>query len=333
MKRQLIPITIGVTGHRDIPEQDKPRIREVLQSKFQSFKANYPHSPLQLISGLAEGADQIAAEVALEVGFALVAALPMPIEMYEKDFVLPSSLQHFRELLGNAEQINICSPKNYDELRREDLYLSYGHYIVRHAQVVIALWDGTFEQLTTENQREIKVGGTADVVRICRGIMPDKIPNLLVPPESKRVDHLWVRRENENPLHPVIPEEKIATWEVADITEQNSIVRVDRMLRAIDQYNDHAKSIPISAIIQCRNNLVSDQAPVSIITSLSTTVEAFSLADAATGIRQSERAKYVNLISGLTITSILFKEIYSPTTHWVWLSAHIILAILALWAF
>ena len=67
-----LSIHIGITGHRDIPEQDSFKIKEALVKKFKAFKDDYPNTQIKVLSGVAEGADTIAAIAALEAGLSLM---------------------------------------------------------------------------------------------------------------------------------------------------------------------------------------------------------------------------------------------------------------------
>ena len=64
-----VPIVLGVTGHRDLPSEDSETLRMAVRKLFAQLKHDYPNSPFKLISGLAEGADRLVAEVALEKEF------------------------------------------------------------------------------------------------------------------------------------------------------------------------------------------------------------------------------------------------------------------------
>ena len=61
-----VPIVLGVTGHRDLPSEDADALRMNIRQFFEQLQRTYPNSPFKLISGLAEGADSLVAEVALE---------------------------------------------------------------------------------------------------------------------------------------------------------------------------------------------------------------------------------------------------------------------------
>jgi hypothetical protein len=98
-----LPLIFGVSGHRDLRVADVPQLREQLFRVFARFRVAYPHTPFQLLTPLAEGADRLAAEVALESKISLFVPLPMERKEYERDFTTAESLAEFRALLAVAE--------------------------------------------------------------------------------------------------------------------------------------------------------------------------------------------------------------------------------------
>lgn len=80
----LVPIIIGITGHRDLRKEDIPDLENKVRGIFQEARIKYPNSPIKVLSPLAEGVDRLVAKVALETGetgearAALIAILPMP---------------------------------------------------------------------------------------------------------------------------------------------------------------------------------------------------------------------------------------------------------------
>src|SRR4051794_27424024 len=81
-----IPLVLGIVGHRDLCPEQIPAIEKLLRQLFQDLRSKYPQTPLVLLSALAEGADCLAARVALDCGAQLVVPLPMPIVLYQRDF-------------------------------------------------------------------------------------------------------------------------------------------------------------------------------------------------------------------------------------------------------
>lgn len=49
------PVVIGVTGHRDLRGQDKEKLRAAVRGELEALHSKCPHSPLLLLTGLAEG--------------------------------------------------------------------------------------------------------------------------------------------------------------------------------------------------------------------------------------------------------------------------------------
>ncbi|MDP9098565.1 MAG: hypothetical protein M3N48_06165 [Verrucomicrobiota bacterium] len=111
-----------------------------------------------MLSPLAEGADRIAAEVALDCGIKLAVPMPMVQSDYERDFAIAESLSEFRRLLATASsqwELSGDQPNQSllsDSNRRTQRYAAVGDLIARASHVLILLWDGR------DNQ---KVGGTA----------------------------------------------------------------------------------------------------------------------------------------------------------------------------
>jgi hypothetical protein len=161
-----LPLVIGVTGHIDLLDSDGDReaLEWRVRSIFSDLKTAYPRTPLVLLSPLAEGADRLVAQVALEKGLSLIVPLPMPQALYEDDFKTAESKAEFRNLLARAETVLTLAPVgNYgeDEIRehgqsRTKQYAQVGAYIARHSHILIALWD----EMPSE-----KVGGTAQIVQ------------------------------------------------------------------------------------------------------------------------------------------------------------------------
>lgn len=157
-------LTIGVTGHRDLLESERPALESRVRAFFSDVAGRYPGLKLQLLCPMAEGGDQLVARIAIELGIELIAVLPMLQDEYERDFETAAALAEFRSLAARAGQI-ICLPAapglegvtiTADAAKRDRQYAQAGLFISNHCQVLLALWDG--RPLHT-------VGGTAQVVR------------------------------------------------------------------------------------------------------------------------------------------------------------------------
>jgi len=162
-----VPLVIGVTGHRDLRTQDVPLLEREVAAIITRLQRDYigeeNETPLVLISALAEGADRIVARVALALGVRLIAPLPLPITEYRRDFepgLTPGAAIEFDRLLSQAAAAPIMSftagnsleAVRTDATKRAEQYRAVGLFIVRHSDVLIALWDG--------NEKDKAVGGT-----------------------------------------------------------------------------------------------------------------------------------------------------------------------------
>jgi hypothetical protein len=162
-----LPLVIGVTGHRDLRPEDVPFLEGIVRATFVDIREKCPHTPLVLLSPLAEGGDRLTARVAVEMGIRLVVPLPLPKALYLRDFETPESLEEFGRLFACAESVidmplvegnTLESIREYGPARNRQ-YAMVGAYIARHSQLFIALWDGV------EPEPGAKEGGTADIVR------------------------------------------------------------------------------------------------------------------------------------------------------------------------
>ena len=195
-----LALVIGVTGHRDLRPEDVPRLEEIVRSIFTDLRARYPHTPLEILSPLAEGADRLVARVALDLGARLVVPLPMPRELYLDDFESEESRAEFDHMLARADEV--VELPLYGEATLEDIrehgpardmqYGVMGAWTVRNSHALIALWDGVISHLPH---------GTADIVRFNLEGIPDSFApsrGALAPVEGDPVYHIVTRRRNGN---------------------------------------------------------------------------------------------------------------------------------------
>jgi hypothetical protein len=158
----LIPFVIGVTGHRDLRPGDVPALEIAVHKVLDELRIGMKSTPLMLLSGLAEGADQLMARVALSCGAQLGAVLPMPAPFYRS--TLDESAQApFDALLARASVVIVLPLGDATEAQlatsadaRADRYEALAVFLATHCHALIALWDGA---------PSAKKGGTAQVVR------------------------------------------------------------------------------------------------------------------------------------------------------------------------
>ncbi len=158
----MTPLIVGVTSHRDIPAREVEPIRQRVRDFFAQLRHDFPDLPLVLLSALAEGGDQLAAQEALSAGARLLAPLPLPRELYEDDFLDPALRASFDALCSHAEIVLL--PELMEQSRhaigapglaRDRQYAKAGVYIASHCHILLAIWDGKTSD---------RLGGTAQIV-------------------------------------------------------------------------------------------------------------------------------------------------------------------------
>lgn len=165
------PFTVGVSGHRDLDPADRPRLREAVTDFVQQLKGHLPDTELRLIVGMAEGADLLVAETALELGVPVEAVLPMPLEHYAADFDV-QTLAQLKELLRRPQVRCVelsadtagASAGPHSREQRDAMYTNLTDTLIRRSSLLLALWDGRSSHLP---------GGTADTVLRYLGVRTD----------------------------------------------------------------------------------------------------------------------------------------------------------------
>jgi hypothetical protein len=70
-----VPFIVAVTGHRDLVPDEIPIIRSRVRDCLFSLRYEYPSRIIVVMSSLADGADRIVAEEALQLGMPLSVAV------------------------------------------------------------------------------------------------------------------------------------------------------------------------------------------------------------------------------------------------------------------
>jgi hypothetical protein len=160
------PIVIAVSGHRALHAGDGARLRVQLSAALEQVAQL---APLDCLSALAAGADQLFAEQVLALqerlgieGVRLRVPLPMPEAAYIASQEEPGSAA-FRDsylALRARAQAVFEVPADGGDFDGAAPYVRLGDYFAAHAGLLVALWDGD-----TGAQRQ--PGGTFDVVMRC----------------------------------------------------------------------------------------------------------------------------------------------------------------------
>ena len=159
--------SLGVTGHRSeflgdhapaVAARLDETVRQVTAAVTDLRAANevwFAASPpqLTLVSPLADGADQVAAEIALANGYGLQAVLPFPREA-SREAVSRSSRAGFDRLA----EVTLCLLElPGDPVRPVDAYVMAGRATVAPCDLLVAVWDGEVPRGR---------GGTGEVVEL-----------------------------------------------------------------------------------------------------------------------------------------------------------------------
>jgi len=165
MSHKHVNFRIGVTGHRDIRPDDVETLRQKSTEFLTHLQTSMPGTGITVISGLAEGADRIFAEAALALDMDVEAVLPMPLLHYKNDFE-ESSCSDLERLLNNEKVLCIelaltpglgSNESSWPQGARDALYANLSEDLRFRSSMLIAFWDGTFNQLK---------GGTGDTLSI-----------------------------------------------------------------------------------------------------------------------------------------------------------------------
>jgi hypothetical protein len=195
--KPALTLRVGISGHRPKPNTFPPeaqgyvpgqlhevfvaidKVLEELKSTNRDFYAEGVdrkiHHRVRLVSGLAEGADQMAVEARSE-NWAVDAILPFPVDEYHKDFKNPAQgtpekaiadFEHAKSQATTIIQLP-CDPLMPGEIPadakeqakywqiRSQAYARLGRFLLGQIDLLVAVWDG---------QREEGAGGTAEVIR------------------------------------------------------------------------------------------------------------------------------------------------------------------------
>jgi len=199
----LVPLSIGVTGHRDLVPDELPAIRGRVTRFLLDLQEQFPDRPLRVLSPLAEGADQLVAEVALELGLTLMVPMPMKRELYSIDFKTDEQRARFAKLYKQASEVFELPAidKATDEAlskhgpARDKQYAQLGVFLCAHSHILLALWDGKASE---------QLGGTAQVVHfhhydVMAGYSPEVVnQQILADDDSDLVFQIVVSRNRQD---------------------------------------------------------------------------------------------------------------------------------------
>lgn len=182
----LVPFAfrVGITGHRPNKLSDIDAVKTALCRVIEDIKdvcadiaqedadrtaANDPHHPplfarhkdgpvLHFLSPLAEGADRLGVDTALNAGFELTVPLPFAADQYREDFgplrkdgdgvigsvedPVAGTVGTFDAFLKKATSVVTLAGDPEPRNLRNQAYLEAGRFVVNHSDLLIAVWNG-----------------------------------------------------------------------------------------------------------------------------------------------------------------------------------------------
>jgi hypothetical protein len=134
---------IGITGHRleRLAEADLDALRAAFKSLFAAL-ADHSKHPMRLITSLADGADSMAADEALALGWTLDAVLPLPRVEYLLDFVESVARLDHEALLARAHSVFELDGDRAVEGGSAIAYERAGRVVLAQSDILVAVWDG-----------------------------------------------------------------------------------------------------------------------------------------------------------------------------------------------
>ena len=153
---------VAFTGHRpqDLGYGFEPGNKMELEIKKSMRQILVALNATTVISGMAVGVDQYAAEVALEMGLKLVCAIPFRGQ--EAIWPKPAK-ERYNNILSKATEVHVVCSGGYEPAKMQVRNI----WMVDHCDAVVAYWKGT-------------PGGTGNCVKYATGRKPIHIIN----PES-----------------------------------------------------------------------------------------------------------------------------------------------------
>jgi hypothetical protein len=320
------PLVIGVTGHRDLREQDYVPLQNAVRKIFLELRDKYGATSLILLSALADGADRLAAEVAVseEIQAQLFVPLPMEQSLYERDFSA-ESLRDFRAFLGKAKgyvEMPVVEGNTLDGIsqngpQRDLQYQSVGQYIVRNCQILIAMWDGVEGDL---------VGGTACVVKFQRQGLPQLEKYSFEALEGFPVYRIVTpRKKNPNPSGTRFERQELYPFSF-DGDDVRAKAYYERMFSRINEFNRYATR-PDAAL--CREAASSksyflrgaEDPPRALLheeqfsRGLQAELNRYSLADALARRCQREKVRFDKFLHWMMFLAFLSFVVFAHLIH------------------
>lgn len=313
----MIPISLGVTGHRDIRDEDMPSLRAAIRQRLEKLLTEFPHSDFNLYNGLATGADSLFFDVASTFDrIKITAVLPFAEDEYRVDFVTLEETQGFDARLELANKI-LNASEGLVLRRRNDGYVNVGQLIVERAQILFCLWDGT-------GASKPQPGGTAHVFQMAKhGV---KNHNSVTGGERAQIEHLFALRQSNAPDFIEENHNNIATWNLPVIDENMLIA-----LKQIDEFNRRSKKVSATAISKSISYLYDGKPKPQDCSSHEVLEHTYACADVMASQHQSWRKTGILLVSMFGFFAVVSMQIFQSFGHAnFWIASYFALSLLGI---
>ncbi len=318
-----LPLVVAVTGHRDLRPQDVPSLEGAVRGIFDTLHKDYPHTPLLLLSQLAEGADRLVARIALASGARLVCPMPMPHDSYMQDFETAESRKDFETLLEQTDhhfELHLVGGATLDSIaadsdERAKQYAHAGVYMVRHCQILIALWDGVDVD---------QAGGTSQTVKYMLEGPPydlDGAESQLDPKRTGPVYHIRTPRL-KNPdidgtlfeVNLLLPGGYSSEVAAAAAFAQNRV--------QVEEYNHDVVDVGSQMqddVVRNKGYVVPPEREARLTPSIATLLEHYAMADTLAQRFQLLTLHTVRSLFSLAAVSMVFFVLYGEFRENLWL--------------
>lgn len=199
-KSNKVPMFIGVTAHRRFRDSGcDGELRKAVRKAITDITGKFSHTEFILLTALAAGGDQIAAEVAVSMGMRYGVVLPMRMEEYfwrgadspDPDFTAPERENALR-LMADKEHcafVYTMPAEKTDRADEQAQFQAAARFISDNSCAVIALWDGRYTPGST--------AGTGAAV--CDSLHGNRYHGEyfsgITVPETRPIFHIYTPRE------------------------------------------------------------------------------------------------------------------------------------------
>ena len=146
----VVPLLVGILGPRAISDIEAACIKSAVGEVLPPLAQSYPHSDVIAVTSMAAGTDTVAAQTAHELGYPVVALLPLEADDYARDFGDHEASLSDRLAVTRGWWVNPGA-----ESTRDARYQSCGRLLARLSTTMLVAWNGAPPK---------KPGGTADTL-------------------------------------------------------------------------------------------------------------------------------------------------------------------------